>query len=93
MVDVLIITVLVTLVAVAAKFMAARLEKEYAARQAALRSLYDFTVKCGGECITHTLPFMSPENRGRVVVKILGPKTLEINSVVFEIHNGIEYTE
>jgi hypothetical protein len=92
MLDIIIVVVLVTVVALAAKLLAARLEREYSYRQRMLRSLHDFTVACGGECVTHTIPFMCPNNRGRVVVRVVSPDTLEIDGVLWEIKSGIEET-
>jgi hypothetical protein len=92
MLDIIIVVVLVTVVALAAKLLAARLEREYSYRQRMLRSLHNFAVACGGECVTHTIPFMCPHNRGRVVVRVVGQDTLEIDGVLWEIKSGIEET-
>lgn len=92
MLDIIIVVVLVTVVALAAKLLALKLQKEYSYRQKMLRSLYDFTVACGGECVTHTIPFMCPTNRGRVVVRVVSQDTLEIDGVLWQIKSGIEET-
>jgi hypothetical protein len=35
---------------------------------------------------------MCPNNRGRVVVRVVSPDTLEIDGVLWEIKSGIEET-